>query len=47
MGHFGRWPIQSAWLFFALPALMLNYLGQGAYVMKAMHCGGTCTTWLS
>ncbi len=37
MGHFGRWPIQSAWLFFALPALMLNYLGQGAYVMKAMH----------
>ncbi len=37
MGHFGRWPIQSAWLFFALPALMLNYLGQGAYVIKAMH----------
>jgi KUP system potassium uptake protein len=37
MGHFGRWPIQSAWLFFALPALALNYLGQGAYVMSAAH----------
>jgi KUP system potassium uptake protein len=37
MGHFGRWPIQSAWLFFALPALALNYLGQGAYVMRATH----------
>ena len=29
MGHFGRWPIQAAWLFFALPCLALNYLGQG------------------
>lgn len=29
MGHFGRWPIQASWLFFALPALTLNYLGQG------------------
>ncbi len=37
MGHFGRWPIQSSWLFFALPALALNYLGQGAYVLKALH----------
>jgi len=37
MGHFGRWPIQSAWLFFALPALALNYLGQGAYVIRAAH----------
>ncbi len=35
MGHFGRWPIQSAWLFFALPCLALNYLGQGAYCLKA------------
>jgi len=35
MGHFGRWPIQAAWLFFALPALALNYLGQGAYALKA------------
>ncbi len=33
MGHFGRIPIQSAWLFFVLPALTLNYLGQGALVL--------------
>jgi KUP system potassium uptake protein len=36
MGHFGRWPIQASWLFFALPALALNYLGQGAYALKAL-----------
>jgi KUP system potassium uptake protein len=34
MGHFGRLPIQSAWLFFVLPALTLNYLGQGALVLR-------------
>jgi KUP system potassium uptake protein len=33
MGHFGKKPIQYAWLFFALPALVLNYLGQGALVL--------------
>ena len=33
MGHFGRMPIQVAWLAFVLPALMLNYLGQGALVL--------------
>jgi KUP system potassium uptake protein len=33
MGHFGRIPIQFAWLFFVLPALTLNYLGQGALVL--------------
>src|SRR5689334_15043280 len=27
MGHFGRAPIRSAWLFFVLPALVLNYFG--------------------
>ncbi len=37
MGHFGRWPIQSAWLFFALPALALNYFGQGACALKSLH----------
>ena len=36
MGHFGRWPIQASWLFFALPCLMLNYLGQGAFVLHAL-----------
>ncbi|WP_443751245.1 potassium transporter Kup [Asticcacaulis solisilvae] len=30
MGHFGRKPINTAWLFVAFPALVLNYLGQGA-----------------
>jgi KUP system potassium uptake protein len=33
MGHFGRRPIQLAWLFFVLPALMINYLGQGALLI--------------
>ncbi len=33
MGHFGRLPIQAAWLFLVLPALMLNYLGQGAAII--------------
>jgi KUP system potassium uptake protein len=34
MGHFGRRPIQIAWLVFVLPALVLNYLGQGALILK-------------
>ncbi len=33
LGHFGRRPIQAAWLFVALPALLLNYLGQGALIL--------------
>ena len=33
LGHFGPRPIQTAWLFVALPALTLNYLGQGALVL--------------
>jgi KUP system potassium uptake protein len=33
MGHFGKNPIRAAWLCFALPALLLNYLGQGAMVI--------------
>jgi KUP system potassium uptake protein len=33
MGHFGRLPIQAAWMVFVLPALTLNYLGQGALVL--------------
>ena len=33
MGHFGRNPIRVSWLFFVLPALMLNYLGQGAMIL--------------
>jgi KUP system potassium uptake protein len=34
MGHFGARPIRYAWYFFVLPALMLNYLGQGALVLE-------------
>ena len=33
LGHFGRRPIQFAWIVVVLPALMLNYLGQGALVL--------------
>jgi len=33
MGHFGARPIRYGWYFFVLPALMLNYLGQGALVL--------------
>ncbi len=33
LGHFGRKPIQAAWLWFVFPALLLNYFGQGALVM--------------
>jgi len=33
LGHFGRAPIRTAWLTIVLPALTLNYLGQGALVL--------------
>ena len=33
MGHFGRKPIGVSWLFFVMPALMLNYMGQGAMIL--------------
>lgn len=34
MGHFGRRPIRIAWLAIAFPALLLNYLGQGAMILS-------------
>jgi KUP system potassium uptake protein len=34
MGHFGRKPINYGWLGFVLPALMLNYMGQGAMILS-------------
>ncbi len=34
MGHFGRAPIQTAWAGLVFPALALNYMGQGALVLK-------------
>jgi KUP system potassium uptake protein len=33
LGHFGRGPIRFAWLVVVLPALTINYLGQGALVL--------------
>ncbi len=34
MGHFGRRPIGLSWLVFVLPALILNYMGQGALLFR-------------
>ncbi len=33
MGHFGRKPLQLAWFFLVMPALLLNYFGQGALLI--------------
>jgi KUP system potassium uptake protein len=33
MGHFGRNPIRVSWLVFVMPALLLNYMGQGAMLL--------------
>src|SRR5256714_4872629 len=33
LGHFGKRPIQTAWLFIVLPSLALNYMGQGALLL--------------
>ena len=33
MGHFGKWPIRAGWFALVLPALVLNYFGQGALLM--------------
>jgi KUP system potassium uptake protein len=34
VGHFGKRPIRVAWFSFVLPALLLNYFGQGAYLLR-------------
>ncbi len=34
MGHFGRRPIRAAWFTLVLPALLLNYFGQGALLLR-------------
>jgi KUP system potassium uptake protein len=41
MGHFGRFPIRAAWFFVALPALMLNYFGQGASLLANPNTANT------
>ena len=33
MGHFGRRPIRMSWIYFVMPALLLNYMGQAAMLM--------------
>ncbi len=38
MGHFGAKPIRAAWYTIVFPALLLNYLGQGAMLIS--HCEG-------
>ncbi|WP_211218537.1 potassium transporter Kup [Tepidiphilus margaritifer] len=37
MGHFGRKPIRRSWFLFVLPALVLNYFGQGALLLRDAH----------
>jgi KUP system potassium uptake protein len=34
LGHFGRKPIQAGWFYLVLPALLINYFGQGALVLS-------------
>ena len=34
MGHFGRRPIRVSWLWFVLPALVMNYLGQASLLLR-------------
>jgi KUP system potassium uptake protein len=34
MGHFGKRPIRMAWLGIAMPALLLNYMGQGSILLR-------------
>jgi KUP system potassium uptake protein len=35
LGHFGRKPIRLSWFCLVYPALILNYLGQGAFLLRA------------
>jgi KUP system potassium uptake protein len=34
LGHFGRSPIRRSWFFLVYPALLLNYVGQGAFLLS-------------
>lgn len=40
MGHFGRGPIRRAWYLIVLPALLISYAGQTAYVLEKGTAGG-------
>jgi KUP system potassium uptake protein len=37
MGHFGKFPLRAAWFCLVLPALLLNYFGQGALLLENPH----------
>src|SRR4029450_16125 len=39
MGHFGRQPIRVAWYAVVMPALLLNYFGQGAMLLARCQAG--------
>jgi KUP system potassium uptake protein len=43
MGHFGRKPIAFGWMGFVLPALMINYMGQGAMVLSMSPADAAAT----
>ena len=47
MGHFGARPIRLAWLGFVLPALVLNYFGQGALLLATRGARRTRSTMLA
>ena len=40
MGHFGKKPIRLAWITLVLPALLLNYFGQGALILREPAAAG-------
>jgi KUP system potassium uptake protein len=46
MGHFGKRPIRIAWMGFAMPALVLNYFGQGALLLRdPVRCTVRSSRW--
>ena len=38
MGHFGKNPIRAVWFALVLPALVLNYMGQAAFLLRTGSC---------
>ncbi|TAG77432.1 MAG: hypothetical protein EAZ24_07675 [Burkholderiales bacterium] len=44
MGHFGRRPIRIAWFVWVFPALVLNYFGQGALILKTCASAAASNT---
>ena len=40
LGHFGARPIRASWFSVVFPALLLNYLGQGAYLLSGEPVAG-------